>query len=88
MLEERFESLLADRWKEVDEAIDESRRLLKGRVVWHVNSTARGGGVRERSGEVIGDEAGGEAGVSVRGELSQAGPDVVRQVEAVDEDAQ
>jgi trehalose synthase len=44
---ERFESLLGQGWKQVDEAIDEARRLLKGRVVWNVNSTARGGGVAE-----------------------------------------
>ena len=44
---ERFQSLLGDRWKEVDEAIEESRRLLKGRVIWHVNSAARGGGVAD-----------------------------------------
>jgi trehalose synthase len=44
---ERFKALLGERYSEVDEAIDESRKLLRGRVVWHVNSAARGGGVAE-----------------------------------------
>src|SRR5262245_41089705 len=44
---DRFQALLGDRYTEVAEAIDEARRLLRGRVVWHVNSAARGGGVAE-----------------------------------------
>jgi len=42
---ERFESVLPpDRYDEVRSAAERARRLLKGRVVWNVNSTARGGG--------------------------------------------
>ncbi|HUO74099.1 MAG TPA: glycosyltransferase [Solirubrobacteraceae bacterium] len=45
---ERFESLLpGDRFAEVLAAAARARRLLDGRVVWNVNSTARGGGVAE-----------------------------------------
>ena len=45
---ERFESVLpADRYEAVRAATERARELLKGRVVWNVNSTARGGGVAE-----------------------------------------
>lgn len=45
---ERFESILPpDRYASFIEAADRARRLLAGRVVWNVNSTARGGGVAE-----------------------------------------
>jgi trehalose synthase len=45
---DRFESILPpDRYAQVLEAAEEGRRLLAGRVVWNVNSTARGGGVAE-----------------------------------------
>src|ERR687886_3009369 len=44
---ERFREVLGDRYAEVEDAIGRARRLLDGRVVWHVNSTARGGGVVE-----------------------------------------
>jgi trehalose synthase len=61
---ERFEALLGDRWKEVDEAIETSRQVLRGRVVWHVNSTARGGGVAELLQSLLAYARG--AGVDVR----------------------
>jgi trehalose synthase len=45
---DQFESILPpDRYAQVLEAVDRSRRLLDGHVVWNVNSTARGGGVAE-----------------------------------------
>jgi len=44
---ERFRALLGEAYEEVDSAIETARRLLTGRVIWHVNSTARGGGVAE-----------------------------------------
>jgi trehalose synthase len=43
---ERFRDLLGDDYALVEKAID-AARMLEGRVVWHVNSTARGGGVAE-----------------------------------------
>jgi trehalose synthase len=73
---ERFQSLLGDRWKEVDEAIDESRRLLKGRVIWHVNSTARGGGVAELLQSLLAYARG--AGVDVRWMTISGSPDFFR----------
>jgi len=44
---ERFRALLGEDYAQVDEAIGAAGRLLAGHVVWHVNSTARGGGVAE-----------------------------------------
>lgn len=35
-------------------ALREAAEQLRGRVVWHVNSTARGGGVAEMMGPLIG----------------------------------
>lgn len=48
MSPERFRGvLLPERFESFEEAMEEGRRLLAGRVVWNVNSTARGGGVAE-----------------------------------------
>jgi trehalose synthase len=73
---ERFEALLGDRFKEVNEAIDASRRLLRGRVVWHVNSTARGGGVAELLQSLLAYARG--AGVDVRWMTISGNPDFFR----------
>src|SRR5262249_20568778 len=73
---ERFESLLGEGWKQVDEAIDEARKLLKGRVVWNVNSTARGGGVAELLQSLIAYSRG--AGVDVRWLTISGNPDFFR----------
>ena len=45
---DRFEAILpAERYAQVLAAAERSRKLLEGRVIWNVNSTARGGGVAE-----------------------------------------
>ena len=45
---EQFRSLLPhERFEELLRASEEARELLDGRIVWNVNSTARGGGVVE-----------------------------------------
>ena len=61
---ERFRTLLGSDYSEVEEAIDAARRLLAGRVIWHVNSTARGGGVAEMLQSLLAYARG--AGVDVR----------------------
>jgi trehalose synthase len=61
---ERFRSILGDAIEEVDEAIATARELLSGRVIWHVNSTARGGGVAELLQSLLAYARG--AGVDVR----------------------
>jgi trehalose synthase len=44
---ERFRELLGERYGEIEDLIERGRELFAGRAVWHVNSTARGGGVAE-----------------------------------------
>jgi trehalose synthase len=44
---ERFRPLLGDGYAQVEDAIARAHEVLRGRIVWHVNSTARGGGVAE-----------------------------------------
>ena len=62
---ERFRALLPpERFEQFQLAIEEARELLAGRVVWNVNSTARGGGVVELLGPLLGYARG--AGVDAR----------------------
>jgi trehalose synthase len=45
---DRFESVLSDeRMAEIREGADRAREVLGDHTIWHVNSTARGGGVAE-----------------------------------------
>src|SRR3954464_10843813 len=44
---QRFRELLGERYAELEEVIAQGQELFAGRAVWHVNSTARGGGVVE-----------------------------------------
>ncbi len=44
---ERFRALVGRDYAAVEEAIRSASRILAGRTIWHVNSTARGGGVAE-----------------------------------------
>jgi trehalose synthase len=62
---DQFEGVLPhDRFEELQRAAGEARELLDGRVVWNVNSTARGGGVVELLRPLIGYARG--AGVDAR----------------------
>jgi trehalose synthase len=61
---ERFKALLGADYARVDEAIGSAHEKLAGRVVWHVNSTARGGGVAEMLQSLLAYARG--AGVDVR----------------------
>jgi trehalose synthase len=73
---ERFRALLGERYEEVDDAIDTARQVLSGRVVWHVNSTARGGGVAELLQSLLAYARG--AGVDVRWLTITGNPDFFR----------
>ena len=65
MSPERFRSVLSpERYAEFEAGVEEARRLLAGRVVWNVNSTARGGGVVELLGPLVAYARG--AGLDVR----------------------
>lgn len=44
---DRFRPLLGERFGEMEAAAVRARRDFDGRAIWHVNSTARGGGVAE-----------------------------------------
>lgn len=62
---DRFRRLLGQRsWSAVQASLLRSRRNLEGRTVWHVNSTARGGGVAELLQSVLGYLGG--AGIETR----------------------
>lgn len=51
----RFRDVLsAERWHAVEDGIERAQRVLAGRVVWNVNSTARGGGVAEMLRSLLG----------------------------------
>ena len=56
---ERFESVLEpEPYAQVRDAADAARKLLDGRVIWNVNSTARGGGVAEMLGPLVSEARG------------------------------
>jgi trehalose synthase len=70
----RFETILPpDRYQAVRHGIERARRLLAGRVVWNVNSTARGGGVAEMLVSLLAYAHG--ADVDARWEVISASPE-------------
>jgi trehalose synthase len=73
---ERFQELLGEGWPEVEDARRRARELFAGRVIWHVNSTARGGGVVELLTSLLAYARG--AGVDNRWVVIDAGPDFFR----------
>jgi trehalose synthase len=44
---ERFREVLGELYREIERATERGRKLLRGRTIWHVNTTASGGGVAE-----------------------------------------
>ena len=70
----RFRSvLLPDQYAALEELIESGRRELAGRVIWNVNSTARGGGVVELLRPLLGYARGG--GVDARWVVIEGTPD-------------
>jgi trehalose synthase len=61
---ERFRELMGDRFDALEPVIARARSGLEGRVVWHLNSTERGGGVAEMLRSYLAYGRG--AGVDVR----------------------
>ena len=52
---DRFEELLEpDRYRRFADALDGAARALSGRTLWHINSTAEGGGVAEMLQSLLG----------------------------------
>jgi trehalose synthase len=65
MSPERFRSVLAPaRYEQFERGMQHGRELLAGRVVWNINSTARGGGVAELLASLVPYARGG--GVDAR----------------------
>jgi trehalose synthase len=60
----RFRSILGPDYPSIESAARHASELFEGRVVWHVNSTARGGGVVELLQSLLGYTRG--AGVDAR----------------------
>jgi trehalose synthase len=73
---ERFRALLGEDYAQVEKAAELGRELFAGRVVWHVNSTAKGGGVVELLSSLLAYSRG--AGVDARWVVIGAGPDFFR----------
>jgi trehalose synthase len=62
-----------DAYKRFTDAVGRSRDLLEGRIVWNVNSTARGGGVAEMLVSMLAYARG--AGVNARWEVVGGNPE-------------
>src|SRR6187455_2646581 len=73
---DRFRELIGERYREVEEGIARAREVFAGRAVWHVNSTARGGGVVELLQSLLAYARG--AGVDARWAVIGGGPDFFR----------
>jgi trehalose synthase len=73
---ERFRELLGERYREVADGIRRAQDVFEGRAVWHVNSTARGGGVAELLRSLLAYARG--AGVDARWVVIEGGPEFFR----------
>ena len=70
---EKFRDLLGEDYAQIEELIQRSQELFAGRVVWHVNSTARGGGVAELLQSLLAYARGG--GIDTRWVVIGGNPD-------------
>jgi trehalose synthase len=73
---ERFRELLGDDFAGVERAMQLANEILPGRVIWHINSTPRGGGVAEMLQSLLAYARG--AGVDVRWEAITGNPEFFR----------
>jgi trehalose synthase len=70
---ERFREVLGERYGEIEDLIARGQELFAGRAVWHVNSTARGGGVAELLQSLLAYARGG--GVDTRWVVIDGNPE-------------
>ncbi len=70
---DRFQPLLGEEYAEIERIAAWARTGFAGRAIWHVNSTARGGGVAEILGTLL--PYARAAGVDVRWAVLQGEPD-------------
>lgn len=73
---ERFKPLLGERFNEIEEVAAWAREGFAGRAIWHVSSTARGGGVAELLSTLL--PYARDAGVDVRWVVLREGADFFR----------
>jgi trehalose synthase len=74
---ERFRHLLGhDVWAELEQSMASLTTAMEGRVVWNVNSTARGGGVAEILASLLPYER--DAGIDSRWVVIEGSPDFFR----------
>ncbi|HKJ36421.1 MAG TPA: glycosyltransferase [Solirubrobacterales bacterium] len=76
LLPERFREVLGDDYAPVEAAIERAGLLFEGRVIWHVNSTATGGGVAELLHSLLAYTRG--AGVDARWMVLGGSPEFFR----------
>jgi trehalose synthase len=69
---ERFKPLLGERFAEIEEVAKWARTGFAGRAIWHLSSTARGGGVAELLRTLL--PYARDAGVDVRWVVLREGP--------------
>jgi trehalose synthase len=70
---ERFKPLLGEGFAEIEEVATWARAAFAGRAIWHLSSTARGGGVAELLRSLL--PYARDAGVDVRWVVMREGPD-------------
>jgi trehalose synthase len=70
---ERFRPLLGERFAEIEEVAAWARKGFAGRAIWHISSTARGGGVAELLSTLL--PYARDAGVDVRWVVLREGAD-------------
>lgn len=70
---DRFKPLLGERFAEIEEVARWARTGFAGRAIWHLSSTARGGGVAELLSTLL--PYARDAGVDVRWVVLREGPD-------------
>jgi len=73
---ERFQTVLGDDYPKFAVAVELGRELFDGRVIWNVNSTAKGGGVAEMLRSLLAYARGGE--VDARWVVIRGNPDFFR----------
>jgi trehalose synthase len=69
----RFKPLLGEGYAEIEEVAARARRAFAGRAIWHVSSTARGGGVAEMLMTLL--PYARDAGVDVRWVVLEGSPE-------------
>jgi trehalose synthase len=69
----RFKPLLGEGYEEIEAVAERARQTFSGRAIWHINSTARGGGVAEMLRTLL--PYARDAGVDVRWVALREGPE-------------